>query len=438
MAAKRSKRKHLRSALFVGISTLIILVGGSVTMLWQLNQTQGIRAAGNNIIGSPSLPAATVDAILRRMGSPMAGSGKIIEQASRATNIDDAFALGVWWTETNDGEAGVGLADRNPGSVRGSAGYPAAFDGYTIYPSYAAAEIDWFNLLRSRYVSRGLTSVYAICHPYVGTSSAALWAGKVVNLMVRYRGEAPPPTSQPTIITTPTQPPLSPRNHRLIINDNSSAQVTSTTKNAQTTFPRAIENSAPIVSIKSQQVGALPVSKTLPVGLGLLSALVIGLWGLKIRSSALPVPGLADAATGAIPAYPPLYVNQYSPVLEPQPSPILREVAERQTDQLALAEVKQLSFPGLSPWIPTEQAPELATAGAGLLSRYHNAEEAAHRIILQPADSNNRLFIQGDENGRNPTTEALPPRGMNLPGRQPELVSNRPGGGLLRRYGGQQ
>src|SRR5258708_19326536 len=41
---------------------------------------------------------------------------------SRQYQIDDAFALSVWWTETNDGAAGVGLADRNPGSVRGSVG----------------------------------------------------------------------------------------------------------------------------------------------------------------------------------------------------------------------------------------------------------------------------------------------------------------------------
>ena len=86
----------------------------------------------------------------------MAGTGKLVEQTSRQTNIDDAFALAVWWTETNDGAAGVGLADRNPGSVRGSAGYPSAFDGYTIYPSYSAAVGYWFKMIRNNYVNRGL------------------------------------------------------------------------------------------------------------------------------------------------------------------------------------------------------------------------------------------------------------------------------------------
>src|SRR5450755_539037 len=147
---------------------LVILLAGAAALLWQVQHAQPTRADGSNVVGPPTLPARTVDQILAQMGSPMVGTGAVIEAASRQTNIDDAFALGVWWTETNDGAAGVGLADRNPGSVRGNVGYPSAFDGYTI------------------------------CRPYVGTTSAYLWAGKVVNLMLRYHGEAPPPTVVPS------------------------------------------------------------------------------------------------------------------------------------------------------------------------------------------------------------------------------------------------
>src|SRR5216117_2483575 len=145
-----------------------------------------------SVVGKPSLPAATIDAILKDLGSPMSGMGQVVAQASQKTTIDDAFALAVWWTETNDGSAGVGLADRNPGGVRGSVGYPSAFDGYTIYPSYSAAISYWFNMLKNMYVNRGLSTVYSISHRYVGTYSSALWAGKVVALMLKYRGEAPP------------------------------------------------------------------------------------------------------------------------------------------------------------------------------------------------------------------------------------------------------
>jgi hypothetical protein len=170
--------------------------------------SQAISGGDLSVVSKPTLPAATVDAILKELGSPMSGTGQVIEQASQRTNVDDAFALAVWWTETNDGAAGVGLADRNPGSVRGSVGYPSAFDGYTIYPSYSAAIVYWFNMLKNLYVNRGLSTVYLISHPYVGTSSSPLWAGKVVALMLKYRGVAPPApivTPQPKRATEPSK-----------------------------------------------------------------------------------------------------------------------------------------------------------------------------------------------------------------------------------------
>src|SRR5690348_5926980 len=186
----------------------IVLAAGALALFANMRLRQPAYAARNvprgdlSVVGPPSLPASTVDAIFARLGSPMVGTGKLVEQTSRQVNIDDAFALAVWRTETNDGAAGVGLADRNPGSVRGSIGYPSAYDGYTIYPRYGEAVVYWFHMLQNIYMNRGLTTVYAISHPYVGTSTSYLWAGKVVALMLRYRGEAPPPS--PTV--SPTAP----------------------------------------------------------------------------------------------------------------------------------------------------------------------------------------------------------------------------------------
>jgi hypothetical protein len=188
---------------FILISFTIVFIAMASGLLFQNLQaqffttvratSQAVQAGDLSVVGQPSLPAATVDAIFKSLGSPMTGTGQVVVQASRQANIDDAFALAVWWTETNDGAAGVGLVDHNPGGVRSSVGYPSAFDGYTIYPSYSAAIVYWFNMLRNTYVNnRGLSTVYAISHPYVGTSSSPLWAGKVVALMLKYRGEAPP------------------------------------------------------------------------------------------------------------------------------------------------------------------------------------------------------------------------------------------------------
>jgi hypothetical protein len=193
-------------------SVVIILTGGVVASLnlsRDFTPAQASQADGVSVMGSPSLPASTVNAIFKSVSSPMAGTGNVVEQASRNMQIDDAFALAVWWTETNDGEAGTGRpnGDHNPAGVRDGAGYPADYGGYTIFPSYTAAIDYWFGMIRQRYVDRGLNTVYAISYPYVGTSSSPLWAAKVIRLMFEYRGEAPPTEAIPTIMPITTVTP---------------------------------------------------------------------------------------------------------------------------------------------------------------------------------------------------------------------------------------
>jgi hypothetical protein len=168
----------------------LIISGSTGTVLWQEQHLYPTRAAGVSITSSPTLSATAVDHIFANVGSPMYGTGNLIATKARQTHIDDAFALAVWWVETNDGMAGVGHFDLNPGSVRGSFDYPTAYDGYTIYPSYAAAITDWFTLLQHHYVDQGLNSVYTISIPYVGTTGAINWANKVIALTLCYHYEA--------------------------------------------------------------------------------------------------------------------------------------------------------------------------------------------------------------------------------------------------------
>jgi hypothetical protein len=204
----------------------------------------------------------------------MAGTGQVVVQASRQANIDDAFALAVWWVETNDGAAGVGLADRNPGSVRGSVEYPSAFDGYTIYPSYSAAIVYWFHMLRNNYVNHGLSSVYALSYRYVGTSNSPVWAGHVVALMLKYRGEAPP---------APTVVPTSSVQQRGIQIASSSSMANAHT-NTVSLANRTRADNLPQRSSMTKQVNTLP---TLPLPIefatiffALLLALGIVVWAL--------------------------------------------------------------------------------------------------------------------------------------------------------------
>ncbi len=276
---------------FILFCFVVALIAMAVALLFQNIGAQfftpvraaplALQAGDLSVVGQPTLPATTVDAIFRRVGSPMAGAGQVVVQASHQANIDDAFALAVWWNETSDGEAGVGLADRNPGGVRGSAGYPSAFDGYTIYPSYSVAIVDWFNLIRSRYVDRGLSTVYAISHPYVGTSSSPLWAAKVVALMLKYRGEAPPLAS-PTVAPSPTVP-VSLQRYYKFITSQALEDDSSTTSLAHQGQPNKTSNQS--ANATQQTPPALPLAiEYIFVVFALLLALAIAAWAFRLNN----------------------------------------------------------------------------------------------------------------------------------------------------------
>ena len=310
---------------FMVFCLAIILIGGGLALLSNAHQHTPAHAALDlpdadlSVVGGPSLPAGTVDAIFARLGSPMAGTGALVEQTSRQTNIDDAFALAVWWTETNDGAAGVGLADRNPGSVRGSAGYPSAFDGYTIYPSYSAAVVYWFHMLNTIYAGRGLTTVYAISHPYVGTSTSYLWAGKVVALMQRYRGEAPP---MPTVTPDPTIAPNMLAHHKRVVDPGVTRKIVA--------HPQSMGSGAALAAPAQQQSFVLSATITWLVAIcALLLAFAIAMCARLLPSGT--VTGTSFATTA-------IYGVQQSSYPSTLHAPIFRlpsrSLHEPQTDAL--------------------------------------------------------------------------------------------------------
>jgi hypothetical protein len=343
------------------------------------------------------LPAATVNAIFARLGSPMSGTGKVVEQLSQQTRIDDAFALAVWWTETNDGAAGVGLADRNPGSVRGSVGYPSAYDGYTIYPSYTDAVVYWFHMMRNMYVDRGLATVYAISHPYVGTSSSPLWAAKVIALMYRYRSEAPPPTPVPTLVPSPTFSPYLPH-HRPVI----SAGAESSVQQATPTVPSSpSQKKAPLNS--TQQVALSPVTTWALALFALVLALTIALLSVQF----LPAVPVIDASLMNM-------SSTYRPITDTLKGPsFLPE------DYPAQSRVTETLMPLRLPSRPMSSSSTPATVRAGLL----RSEPQTHgttkirRAVLLPSRQD----------------DAVPGEQAGVVGE----IAGRPAG-LLARYGQSQ
>ena len=421
MAKQRMVHVQRRSYKFLLVSTLIVLLGGSLAVGWLVGQHNSSRADGSNVVGPPSLPAATVNTILARAGSPMVGTGAVIEQAARQANIDDAFALAVWWTETNDGAAGVGRADRNPGGVRASPAYPAAGDGYTVYPSYAAGISDWFNVVKGRYTNRGLTTVYAISYPYVGTSGAGNWAIKVVNLMLRYRGEAPPPTPTPTAKPRPI-----PHSHVLV-------QPESHFATNQQSQP---QTSPKIQAAPTPQSPSLfaRVGQTMLVMLGLLMALLLFLWGRRIKQtgSLAGIPSLFSfSRSTALQSTAPLsggVAHRFEP-MQPYPSSLLANF------QPITPLPQEPSLPGAvtyeQPVFPVPVAAQVPRIGLSLPA--HNTEARLRRVTLLGRNgSTSRTPMTNAADNGHATTEALPARELQA---APEPVAPGARRGSLWQYG---
>lgn len=349
--------KYLRWRLFQWfmLCMIIFCIGGGVALLMEQQQlsTRATRALPQygdiGVTGAPTLTAATMDAIFTRAGSPMAGTGKAIEQASRQAQIDDAFAMAVWWTESNDGAAGVGLSNRNPGGVRGSFGYPSDGDGYTIYPSYTAAVAYWFNMLRNNYVNRGLKTVSTIARPYVGTTSYPLWAGKVIALMWNYRGMAPPPPA----VTPQPEPTISPavlaikkaRYHKLIallqsLSDGNARPVytqglTQEASPPQTqTTPTIPRENTPAMLPASIQFAVLLLGLLLAVVIAFFAHLKLPVTGRRQPVYAVEITLALDDDTPCTENLPLLPTSSSTPMLLPIPAVPISECQPGVTDAL--------------------------------------------------------------------------------------------------------
>ncbi|MHB8599118.1 MAG: hypothetical protein ACYDER_20185 [Ktedonobacteraceae bacterium] len=448
------------------LSMVVILLGGCVALLWQMQQgsaaSHAVPAmpADVSVVGPPSLAAATINAILAQAGSPMTGTGTTIETLSRRYNIDDAFALGVWWTETNDGMAGVGSADRNPGSVRGSPNYPSAWDGYTIYPSYTAAIIDWFNILNGRYISSGLTTVFSIARPYVGASSYPLWAGKVIALIYRYRGIAPPP---PPVTSTPTPKPepkpkpiptLSPamvvqkyRQATLLPREADFAYVSARqgldTEATHSTPAQIVPHVAPVAS--AQQTSLSPSLLSIIMLSGLLAALLIAFYAYSVGRG-IPIKAAVTVSGPAGPDTAPRRIVILSPIAA-EAALVLAgaTAADHQQSRIAVPMLETMPIAEYNPaqrWEPAVDADESDGLKLSLpLPTPETTTEALGPLPITPGKPFPALPIRpGYLPARPRQTDALPHRTLFLPAHADQRVpvtvgttTERPTG-LLGRY----
>lgn len=124
----------------------------------------GASYAALVMTGPPSVSDRTVDAVLSRENSPLAGLGPFIVAEGRRQGIDPVFLLAI--VSYFDVRDPLPAMLHNVGHIRAKAGEPAV-DGYRVYPTWRAGVAAWYALIHNLYVGRwGLRTLDAIIPVY--------------------------------------------------------------------------------------------------------------------------------------------------------------------------------------------------------------------------------------------------------------------------------
>jgi hypothetical protein len=115
---------------------------------------------------APRMSAASFARVLQRAGSPAAPDAANLYAIIVAYGFDPAVALAMFAHESTYGRYGVANRSLNWGNLRHG---PRAYkieSGFGFYHNWADSLRDWCELIRDRYVARGLTTVEAVVPVY--------------------------------------------------------------------------------------------------------------------------------------------------------------------------------------------------------------------------------------------------------------------------------
>ena len=145
----------------------------------------------HQITGPPTITASFIDHILSLAHSPAQGIGHVMYQEGVKYGIDPVYALAFFHHESSFGLAGVARSTHSIGNIRCTQGYACdPTGGYRSYPSYAVAVDDWYSLLSSVYLPRGLNTVEKIIPVYAPTAdhnNEAAYIASVNSDVARWR-----------------------------------------------------------------------------------------------------------------------------------------------------------------------------------------------------------------------------------------------------------
>jgi hypothetical protein len=127
----------------------------------------------DSIVGTPTITASFIDHVLVDAGSPAQGIGAQLVALGKTYNIDPVYALAFYHHESDYGRKGVATTTNSWGNIKcvNWKGKCDPFTGeYRMYPTIQAGAEDWFALMHSVYIPRGLTTIRTIIPVYAPPS----------------------------------------------------------------------------------------------------------------------------------------------------------------------------------------------------------------------------------------------------------------------------
>jgi hypothetical protein len=135
-----------------------------------------VAPGGHSIYGTPSIPVAQIDTILKLYQSPAAGQGQTLYDLSVQYGIDDAYPLAFFMHESRFGTQGEAQVTHSLGNLRcidGAACIDQDRGGYASFASWHDGFQAWFVLITSDlYKGDGLTTVETIIPRYAPTADS--------------------------------------------------------------------------------------------------------------------------------------------------------------------------------------------------------------------------------------------------------------------------
>jgi hypothetical protein len=195
----------VKSGEIIAVSAVVIIVLGVLMAVagpssrlgtgWQYltngNPANQAPATGNSIVGSPTISAQFIDQMLSKYGSPAAGTGQDLYTLGQQYGVDPAFALAVFWNESNFGKSGEAIYTRSLGNLRPVPDEAFERDGYAAFYTWQDGYKAFYSLIAGPlYVGSGLSTPEAIIPKYAPSednNSPSHYIGVVESAMTLWR-----------------------------------------------------------------------------------------------------------------------------------------------------------------------------------------------------------------------------------------------------------